>query len=103
MDRKERATKSMKVSDAKNAFSRVVDEVYRNDTRVIIERSGIPVAAIISATDLDRLVRYEQRRAERFEAIDELREAFKNVPVEEIEREADRAVAEIRGKIAATV
>ena len=41
-----------------------------------------------------------QRREERFRVIDRVREAFKDVPSEEIEREVDRALAELRGKTA---
>ena len=63
---------------------------------MLIEKSGAPVAAIISAADLDRFVLYEQQRAERFNVIDAMREAFKDVPPEEIERETDRIIARIR-------
>lgn len=103
MDIRENATKTMKISEVQEALSGVVAAVSRNEARVILEQDGSPVAAIISAADLEQLARYEQARAERFRVIDELREAFKDVPDEEIEREADRAVAEIRGKIPATV
>ena len=96
MGNQERTTKSMKISHVKNELSGIVTEVNRNGTRVLIERSGIPVAAIISAADLDRFVRYEQARAERFKVIEEIREAFKDVPDEEIEWETDRIVARIR-------
>ena len=95
--------RTMAISEVENALSSVVAAVSRNETRVILEQDGSPVAAIISAADLEQLARYELARAERFKVIDELREAFKDVPDEEIEREADRAVAEIRGKIPATV
>jgi PHD/YefM family antitoxin component YafN of YafNO toxin-antitoxin module len=97
------STRTMAIADAGEALSSVVAAVSRNEARVILEQDGSPVAAIISTTDLERLTRYERARAERFAIIDELREAFKDVPDEEIEREADRAVAEIRGKIPATV
>ena len=97
------STKTMAITEVREAFASVVAAVSRNEGRVILEQDGSPVAAIISATDLEQLARYELARAERFKVIDELREAFKDVPDEEIEREADRAVAEIRGKIPATV
>ena len=98
MDHQERAIKTMSVSEVKHALSNVVNDVHRNGTRVLIEKSGSPVAAVISAADLDRFVLYEQARAERFKVIDEIREAFKDVPDEEIERETDRIVARIRAK-----
>ena len=103
MDNQANSVKTMAISEVQKALSSVVAVVSRNEARVILEQDGSPVAAIVSAADLEQLARYEQARAERFKIIDELREAFKDVPDEEIEREADRAVAEIRGKIAATV
>jgi len=54
---------------------------------VLVEKSGIPVAAIISAEDFKRLARLEAERNRDFAILDEMREAFKDVPLEEIERE----------------
>ena len=49
-----------------------------------------------SAEDLRRLDRLDRECAERFRVIDEARAAFDDVAPEEIDREADRAVAEVR-------
>ncbi|MBI4494233.1 MAG: hypothetical protein HY690_15700 [Chloroflexi bacterium] len=73
-------------------------EWFDRETRVIVEKSCIPVAAIISAQDLERLNQLEQERAERFKALDESWEAFKGVPTPEIEAEVARAVASARRK-----
>jgi prevent-host-death family protein len=35
-------------------------KVFRGETHVIVEKSGIPVAAIISAEDFDRLTKLVQ-------------------------------------------
>jgi prevent-host-death family protein len=91
-------TQTMKISEVKNARSSVVNQVYRRETRVLVEKSGIPVAAIISADDLQRFAQLEREREERFAVIDRMREAFKDVPPEEIEREAERSVAEARSR-----
>jgi prevent-host-death family protein len=91
-------TQTMKITDVKNQLSNLVNRVYRNETRIIVEKSGIPVAAIISARDLKRFSNLEEERAERFKIIDEIREAFKDVDPEEIERETDRIIAEIRAE-----
>jgi prevent-host-death family protein len=40
----------MRITDLKNALSSVVNKVYRKETRVLVKKSGIPVAAIISAS-----------------------------------------------------
>lgn len=96
MREREPTTQVLKISDVKNKLSSLVNEVYRNETRVLVEKSGIPVAAIVSAEDLKRLSQLEREREERFKVIDELREAFKDVPSEEIEQETDRIIAGIR-------
>lgn len=92
-------TQTMKISDVKNTLSSLITTVYRNERRVLVEKSGIPVAAIISADDLARLEQLELEREERFAVIDRMREAFKDVPSEEIEREAERSVAEARERL----
>ena len=91
-------TKTMNISEVQNALSSVVDEVRQSNIRVIMEKSGTPVAAIISAADLERFLAFERRRAEQFKVIDEIREAFKDIPPEEIERETDRIIARIRAE-----
>ena len=78
----------------------VVTEVARKEIRVIDKESGIPIAAIVSVDDLERWARLDQERNERFAVIDRMREAFADVPTEEIEREVDRAVAEVRAEMA---
>jgi len=91
-------TQTMKISDVKNTLSSLVNQVYRKETRVLVEKSGIPVAAIISANDLARFAQLEREREERFAVIDRMRDAFQNVPTEELEREAERSVAEARAR-----
>ncbi len=102
MREQEPMTQTMKISDVKSKLSSLVNEVYRKETRVLVEKSGIPVAAIISADDLTRLAQLEQERAQRFEVIDRVRDAFRDVPAEQIEQETDRIIAGIRAADRAT-
>ena len=88
----------MKSSDVRQQWSQLLNKVFRNQTRVIVEKSGIPVAAVISAEDLARLTQLEEQRRERFKAIDRMREAFKNIPAEEIEREVSKAIKQVRSE-----
>lgn len=94
-------TQTMKATDARQHFASVINRVARKEARVIVEKSGVPVAGIVSAEDVGRLNRLDQERAERFKVIDEMRAAFKDVPPEEIEREADRALTEVRAEMRA--
>jgi prevent-host-death family protein len=86
-------TETMKISDVRSQLNQLVNRVYRKETRVIVEKSGIPVAGIVSAEDLRRLKQLDEDREDQFKTIDEMREAFKDVPPEEIEREAARDMA----------
>jgi prevent-host-death family protein len=91
-------TQTMKISEVKTQLNSLVNRVYRKEARVLVEKSGIPVAALVSAADLALLDRLDRERAERLQALDEMRAAFQDVPAEEIERETDRITAEIRAE-----
>jgi prevent-host-death family protein len=94
-------TQTMKISDVKAGLSSLVNEVYRNERRVVVEKAGIPVAALISIDDLKRLKRLDEDREERWRLLDLLREPFQGVPPEEVERETAKAVAEVRADMKA--
>jgi prevent-host-death family protein len=89
-------TKTIKASVARQQFSQLLNDVYRTENRVVVEKSGIPVAAIIPAKDLALLARMEAERDKEFAILDEMREAFKDVPPAEIEREVARAINQVR-------
>ncbi|MDO8673641.1 MAG: type II toxin-antitoxin system Phd/YefM family antitoxin [Dehalococcoidia bacterium] len=91
-------TKTIKLTDTRQHFSELVNEVFRGETRIVVEKSGIPVAAIVSADDHDKLARLDLEREEAFKALDATREAFKDVPDEELEREVARAISEVRAR-----
>ncbi len=101
MTDKRPTTETMKISEVRADLNRLVNRVYRQETRVIVEKSGIPVAGIVSADDLDRLAKLDQENQELWSVVDELREAFKDVPPEELEREAKRTLAEVRAELRA--
>jgi prevent-host-death family protein len=98
MREREPMTQTMKASQARQEFSQLLNKVFRRETRVIVEKSGIPVAAIISAQDLERLQRLDEQRKKDFAAIEAIGAAFKDVPEEGLEREVARAVREARAK-----
>ncbi len=91
-------TETMKISEVKQQFNRLVNRVYRHETRIVVEKSGIPVAGLVSAEDLQRLDQLDRERAERFSILEEFGAAFKDVPAEELEREVERALAEVRAE-----
>ncbi len=98
MRQQQPAIQSISVSDVRKNLSELLNQIFRRETRVLVMKSGIPVAGIVSAEDLQRLERLDQERAERFRVIDEMRSAFQDVSPEEIEQEAARSLAEVRAE-----
>lgn len=90
---------TLKLSEARRQFSQVLNRVFKREARVIVEKSGIPVAAIVSTHDLERLDQLEADRANRFRALDATRDAFKNIPDEVLEAEVTKAVAAARSEL----
>lgn len=93
-----RVTETISASDARERWGELLSKLRRSRTRVILEEDGTPVAAMISFHDLEWLRHLEALREKRFAVLDEIREAFKGVPAEEIEREVAKALAEVRAE-----
>ncbi|MDQ3692261.1 MAG: type II toxin-antitoxin system Phd/YefM family antitoxin [Chloroflexota bacterium] len=91
-------THTMKATAARQQFASVINRVARKEARVLVEKSGVPVAGIVSADDLARLDRLDAEDREAWAVLAAMREPFQGVPPEEIEREADRIVAEDRAE-----
>jgi prevent-host-death family protein len=96
MREQEPMTQTMKISDVKNTLSSLVNKVYRKETRVLVEKAGIPVAALVSAEDLNRLEQLDRAWDERTKAIERFSQAFADVPAEDAEAEVARIIAERR-------
>jgi prevent-host-death family protein len=92
----EPVTETVNVSQARQAFSQLLNKVFRKETRVVVEKSGIPVAAIVSAQDLQQLERLDEERRRDFAILNEIRDTFKDVPDDELEREVNRAFLQAR-------
>ena len=80
-------TQSIPVSLARQRFGELINQVYRRRLRVIVEKSGIPVAALVSLADLERWTEQEPT-GERKEAVpmEEKRTLFQPPTPEEIAR-----------------
>jgi prevent-host-death family protein len=89
-------TQTVEASDAHQHWSEVLDRVSRRQARVVVERGGIPVAAIVAAEDLERLTRLEARRDERFAVLDEIHARNADRDPDEVERDVAEEVAAMR-------
>lgn len=89
-------TQVMKASDVRQNWSQLLNKVFRDQTRVVVEKSGIPVAAVISAEELERFIRLEEQIERNFAVLDEVGEKFKEISAQEIEQEVNKALSKIR-------
>jgi prevent-host-death family protein len=98
MREQEPTTQTMKISDVKNTLSSLVNKVYRKETRVLVEKAGIPVAALVSTEDLKRLAQLDEQDRRAREVLEAMREPFRGVSPEEIQQEADKAITQVRAQ-----
>lgn len=91
-------TETMKNSEVKPKLNGLVNRVYRQETRIIVEKSGVPVAGIVSPRDMQRLEQLDRERAGNFRILEEFGAAFRDVPADELERQVARALAEVRAE-----
>jgi prevent-host-death family protein len=89
-------TQRMKFTEARPQLSNLLNRVYDREMRVMISKGNIPVAAIVSIDDLERLNQLDAQRDADFAVLDEIGAAFADQTPEEIEENVDRIVAEVR-------
>jgi prevent-host-death family protein len=89
-------TETMKISDVKQQLNSLVNRVYRREARILVEKAGIPVAAIVSVQDLQRLEQLDRQWEENTRAMEQFSAAFADVSADEAEAEVDRNIADIR-------
>ena len=95
-------TETVSADDARDRFDDLLAHAAAGrGRRVVIERAGKPAAALISIADLELLDLLREQRAQRFKILDEIGRGFDDVSDEELKREVDRAVAEVRAEMRA--
>jgi prevent-host-death family protein len=94
----ERATHTVDTAQAQRCFDDLVDEVNHKRTRVVVERDGKIVAALISAADLERLDALDRRAAEGWRTIEEIWARNADIDPEEAERDIAEVIAEVRAE-----
>ncbi len=91
-------TETLKFTEARPQLSELLNRVFRREARIVIQKGDIPVAALVSLSDLERLQKLDAEWGKGFEIFDEIGAAFADVPPEELQREVDRALAEARAR-----
>mgnify|MGYP000566130829 CR=1 FL=1 len=93
---KQRSTETMSVSDARKRFAETLNRVRETDARIIVEKSGIPVAAVVPISVLKDAEDKELRRQEAIAALRQAQSGFADVSEEEAGREIAKALDEIK-------
>lgn len=91
-------TETLTASEVRQKWSDIVNKVARRQSRVLVEKSGVPVAAVVSADDLARLQALDAERERAFAALDRIGAAFQDVPADELDREVAEALAQVRAE-----
>lgn len=110
MKRNSRSIRIVPASQAKNNFGEMLKRVYENDEPQIIERAGMPVAAIISISDFQQYypqpknadrrlqdsARRQQAAKEIARVLNQIQRGGEKFSEEEVEADALEAVMELR-------
>jgi prevent-host-death family protein len=90
----------MNATDVRNNWTKVLDEVYTADNEITVEKSGIPVAVLISIEERDRFKMIEKERKERFKRLlARMQSKFADESEDEIMAHALAAVQEVREQL----
>jgi len=92
---KQRTTETMSEADSRARYSEILERVLQDEDRVIIEKDGVPVAAIVPLSVVRDAETTERRRQDLREAFEATRKAMRGIPPDEIEREIENAIAEV--------
>ena len=98
MRKPEPMTQTVNISELKNSLSSVVDAVQRQETRVVIEKRGTPVAALVSLDDLARMRQLDREWESTTRSLERISETFADVPIEKLEAKIDEIIAEGRAR-----
>ena len=89
-------TESLKFTEARPKLSSILDRVFQRQSRVRLYKGRIPVAAIVSIDDLERLESLDRQREEDFREMTKVSEAFLDVSDEELEKKIYEIAAQVR-------
>ncbi|HEU5439610.1 MAG TPA: type II toxin-antitoxin system prevent-host-death family antitoxin [Ktedonobacterales bacterium] len=92
--------RTMSEAEVGQKWAEVVEEVTRERARIIVEQGGVPVAAVISADELDRYKRLDREAQERMTALlERARAPYQGKSDEEIMEEVGKVIEEVRAEM----
>ncbi len=84
--------KTVPALEARTQLGRLMKEV-RKGSRILVEKSGIPMVGIISAEEFQKVI---AEREARFEVVDRIRRRLPSVAESEVQRDVRAALKEVR-------
>lgn len=87
--------KTIPALEARMHLGEIMKRAYKDGERFIVEKSGIPMIVILRVTEYMQFI---QEREERFKALDRIWAKVTKVPVEETEKDVQKAIQSIRKK-----
>ena len=87
--------KTVNAVQARQQLGRLLEEVFYQSQRVIIERAGRPMAALVP---LDQYRQWQEQRAAFFAMVDEVQQRTRQVPADKLEAVIAEAVAAARAQ-----
>ncbi len=91
-------TQTLNASNVRSNWSQLLNKVFRGETEILVEKSGIPIAAIVSAEEYQKLQRIKRQRAKNSAAVAEIRAAFTDQTAEQINTGIETSIKEVRMK-----
>jgi len=86
-------TKIIPALEARVHLGEIMKQSFKNGARFIVEKSGIPMIAILSANEYRR---FFQEREERFKILDSIKSGLPDISSEEIEKDVSTAIKAVR-------
>lgn len=90
-------TQTMTITDVERDFGKLVKKVFNQETRVVVEDNGEPMAVLVSPYDLERLKRLDARE-DAWRVVDEIRARNRDKDPDEVERDVAEAIEEMRAE-----
>lgn len=89
-------TQTLNSSDVRANWSQLLNKVFRGETEVLVEKSGIPIAAIVSTQDYQKLQQLKEKKKKDFALVNEIRAAFAHQSVEQIKKGVEVSIEKVR-------
>ena len=87
------AAKVIPAVEARVHLGEIMKRSFKKGERFIVEKSGIPMIAIVSADEYTRII---QEREEQFKIFDEIKSKVPDVPPEKVEKDVQKALRAVR-------